>query len=351
MRVLFLANFPATEALSEGMSQRMAAVDEQYEEYERAYLFVSHRLFWFKERYKVKRGALQYHCNLFRHFFFIHKLLKKADVIYIHSVINLLPLLPVWLITRKHAKVILDAHGVVPEEHLLAGKRWKGKLYGLSEKVLFDNVDTVITVSEAMKRHFQVKYPVSRARYILYRILPVNIVQDDYELEDHHEPPIRVVYSGNTQKWQHIELMISIIKENLSERIRYDILTGDLEQMRGYLRDAGLDSAHNVHVAKVSPQELKSYYKLAHYGFVLRDEIVVNRVACPTKLVEYLYYGIIPIVKSPSIGDFMETGYEFLESSSFSPEVKARKSAKNHAIIKRWLAADQALDVKKLMGR
>ena len=36
-----------------------------------------------------------------------------------------------------------------------------------------------------------------------------------------------------------------------------------------------------------------------------REEILVNAVACPTKLVEYMYWGVVPVVITPNIGDFM----------------------------------------------
>jgi hypothetical protein len=49
---------------------------------------------------------------------------------------------------------------------------------------------------------------------------------------------------------------------------------------------------------------VKDHYLAHEYGFVLRDESLVNRVACPTKLVEYLYWGVLPVVITPRIGDF-----------------------------------------------
>ena len=54
--------------------------------------------------------------------------------------------------------------------------------------------------------------------------------------------------------------------------------------------------------------ELTEIYTKCHYGFILREDIVVNRVACPTKLVEYLAMGVVPIVDSANIGDFRTMG-------------------------------------------
>lgn len=53
------------------------------------------------------------------------------------------------------------------------------------------------------------------------------------------------------------------------------------------------------------------------YGFTLRDDIIVNEVACPTKLIDYVKYGIIPILKSDKIGDFVENGLEYVRIEDF----------------------------------
>ena len=54
-----------------------------------------------------------------------------------------------------------------------------------------------------------------------------------------------------------------------------------------------------------------------HLGFVLRDDVLVNRVACPTKLLEYIQYGVLPIVLSDAIGDFKELGYKYIGLDDF----------------------------------
>ncbi len=58
--------------------------------------------------------------------------------------------------------------------------------------------------------------------------------------------------------------------------------------------------------------ELKEIYTECHYGFILREDSIVNQVACPTKLVEYLAMGVVPIVDSNNIGDFKTMGMRFI---------------------------------------
>ena len=74
-------------------------------------------------------------------------------------------------------------------------------------------------------------------------------------------------------------------------------------------------------------------YQESHYGFILREDIVVNHVACPTKLIEYLAMGVIPIVDCEKIGDFSEMGMRYVYLNDLLdhnlPEEKLRSEFAN----------------------
>ena len=351
--VLILADFPNEHTRHEGMAQRILAVDKQIESVDRQYLFVSHRRFFRKQQEPVVGSVTQNRCNLFRHFFFILGLLRNASTIYVHSVINLLPILPLFPLLNKTTFVVLDAHGIVPEEQQLAGRSIKARLYAIAERMVFQRADRVLVVTNAMETHFRKKYPQSVPDYVRYSILPAHLdpeQQHQVEAPSAPEGVLRVVYSGNLQSWQNIDLMIQLIQANLSNRIRYDILTGEPEAMKDRLSAAGIDSP-NIYVQTVAPAELSQFYQAAHYGIILRDDIAVNRVACPTKLVEYLFYGMIPIVKSARIGDFAAMGYEYLTYEDFSAQVAARKSSINQAVARTLIKQNRQTDLTPLLTK
>lgn len=336
--LLVLANYPDERTRYEGMSQRVIAIDKQYENEQRVYLFVSHRLFLKKEIIRIDAKAVQYRCNFFLHFFFILSLFRKANTLYFHSVINVLPVLPMLSVVRRNQRVVLDAHGLVPEEQRLAGTWWKSALYQLSERRIFKKADVVITVNSAMERYFRHKHPSAKPRYMVLPIMPDHLRKDAYDFpKTVDDQQIRVVYSGNTQLWQNIDVMIDVIKNNRSARVRYDLLTGEPELLRGYLADAGLIDDPNIHVGTVAPEELKTYYRAAHYGFMMRGDINVSRASCPTKLIEYMYYGMTPIMMTRKIGDFDEMGFESVLYRDFSEALGVRKSLTNHQIIAKLL--------------
>lgn len=341
--LLFLATYPDEKSQYEGMSQRVVAIDKSLKDYERIYLFVSYRMFFRKQIIQIDSKAVQYKANLFVHFFFIFRLFRKATSLYFHSVINVLPVLPFMYFLRKDQFVVMDAHGLVPEEQIISGTRWKSKLYEWSERKLFKEADLIISVNKTMERHFQRKYPFSKTDYMVMPILPGHLKDDNYTPDGstHATEEIRVVYSGNTQAWQNIDDMIAVIKRNNSVRVRYNILTGEVALMKQYLMDAGLGESPNIHVLTVAPDELRHYYRDAHYGFMMRGDIQVSRSSCPTKMIEYMYYGMVPIMKTLYIGDFHEMGCDAVLGVDFSLELGARKSIKNHEIIAHLLSEEE----------
>ena len=108
-----------------------------------------------------------------------------------------------------------------------------------------------------------------------------------------------VIYAGGTQAWQNIDKMVEAAAAQ--PQLRYTFLTGDVKGFEAKLLDGAV---RHFTCKAVSPAAVKEFYLTHNYGFVLRDEILVNSVACPTKLVEYMYWGVVPILITPNIGDF-----------------------------------------------
>ena len=73
----------------------------------------------------------------------------------------------------------------------------------------------------------------------------------------------------------------------------------------------------DVSVSSRSPQDLMKEYEACHYGFLLRKDITVNHVACPTKVVEYISKGIVPIINTEHVGDFVSDGMQYISLEDF----------------------------------
>ena len=97
--------------------------------------------------------------------------------------------------------------------------------------------------------------------------------------------------------------MASIIKKTY-KKYDYRIYTFDIDYFKRVINDENV--LKEITIETKNKDELYEEYKKADYGFLLRDDNVINNVSYPTKLIEYLSFGIIPICDTKRIGDMEE---------------------------------------------
>lgn len=211
---------------------------------------------------------------------------------------------------------VFVAHGSLAEldEYRFGGL--KRMLYRWAERSMVPRMNLVACVSQVMVRDFRAAYPKSSAHI---RWSPNNPQPAFYEaleaaaavgpsqlrLELDLPPEGRLLmYVGNMQAWQNVDLLIAVAREaaGLSDRSHLVCLTGDPEAFSAALRDAGVPEERYT-VRRVPNIEVPRYLACADWLFVVRERSEINRVACPTKAVEYLLSGGRLIV-SQDLGDF-----------------------------------------------
>lgn len=352
-KILFLAPYPSEKYTSEGMFNRINAIDIQFKNERRTYLYVS-LIKKFRKIHIIKDNLEIYELNILVHFFKIASMIFSSENIYSHS-IHMLKY--VWfLIIFFEKRIILDAHGAVPEEiELLEKKSFLYYFLLLTEKVIFSKKNIlVICVTNRMKDHFKTKYPRFVGKFIIYSILPEQLYNEtpslNLKINSNKNESIVVLYSGGTAGWQKINMMLQLIENNQLKNIEYIILTNEVEKFNQLIQNFKLP-LDRITIKSVPQSELSDYYKIADYGFILRDNHIVNNVANPTKLVEYLFYGIIPIVLTPYIGDYSSYGFEFLSYEEFNQDLKKPnfRSRKNMEVAKILMESNLKTDIKSLV--
>jgi len=351
MKILFLAKYPKGEELRDGMPQRIKAIDTEFKNIKRTYLNI-----YYKGEYteSIINNITVINANIIKNPLRVYRILKNAKFVYIHSILN--ALFSVILLNKKQ-KIALDVHGVVPEEFKFSKRLFKCWLYSCVERLLFKKIDYAITVTKNMAKYYKNKYPnATKIKYITKSIYPTNTIKEPsindclriktkYNIKD---SDIIIIYSGNTQKWQNIDLMIECMKKMNNKSYLFFIMTQSPDIIKGKVLGL-LIEGYRIIIESVAPNELPAYYSLAHYGFMLRDDIVVNRVAAPTKMIEYLGYGIIPIVKSPNIGDWIELGYKYVSYKSDLNNLLPQKIHKNVEIAKKTIDNSQSKRILNLL--
>lgn len=109
-------------------------------------------------------------------------------------------------------------------------------------------------------------------------------------------------YAGSLDLWQCFEQTADLYKR-IEERVpntMFKVLTFQVDEGKKILQEKGVK---NYVVKCVPKEEVKKELSETTYGFILREDNMVNRVATPTKFSSYLSAGVIPIF-SDCLRDF-----------------------------------------------
>jgi len=279
--------------------------------------------------YTVSDKITAIECQLLRHLPCILSLIWRSDLIYCHTLGYAFRILPVFLFK----KVIVDFHGAAPEEAIvLTGSRLRYFALRILEYLACRLSYRVVLVTERLFHHFARLYGLQRDKTYIIPIQPPprNGPEDNSYLR------LYAIYSGSLHKWQMVDFMLgSIAKSEAPYRIL--LLTNEPDGMRAKVNCLPAEVQDKIHIATVGRDLLDEYYKQSIFGFVLRDESFVNRVACPTKLVDYIYNGVVPIMYAKQLGDFDDilsvSVKEYIEGTLPGEDELQRIRAHNYGVL------------------
>lgn len=311
-KILFFARLPLSDKeVMDGEIQRVLILDDmaKNEKFDRTYVHLkfnslSNKIY----NPKILKGVKAYSLSIFRikTWYLLKSLIISHNISYFHSLHNykFAFLFNHWL---KNTLSVIDFHGVVPEENFFLGNTVRGYIYELIEKFNIRFFDAYVCVSKSMIIFYQKKYqltnksfhmlPMVRTDQNQFESTSINLYKNKFNIP--LEIPI-AIYAGNCQKWQNIDLMMDCINDIKSE-VFFIILSAQVEEFKEIIRQKKITK--DILLRSVEPKELFQFYTIANYGFLLRDDNPVNNVANPTKLVEYLQYGIVPIILSKNTSD------------------------------------------------
>lgn len=304
-KIVFIAPYPLKSRLKEGWMSRINAVDQIIGKQPKIYINIvegSRHLEINSVDNQSWEIAIGTKSVYFAHLF--NLIINKKTKIYVHT-LHLAEYVTPWL---GEGNIVVDFHGITPEEEEMLGRPFYKKKYEDIEKKVLSNASACVMVTNSMRRHYNKKYPNIHPKNII--ILP--IVEDLKRLNKKTALPrdrYRIVYSGGTQKWQNVESMVKIAK-NISNIADVTFLSHDWEEIQSIGESASLPSSTMYKFC--NKNQLKKEYMSYEFGLVIRDDMPVNRVSCPTKLYEYMFSGIIPVVRESRLGDFEELGYSYV---------------------------------------
>ena len=212
-------------------------------------------------------------------------------------------------------RLITDSHGCVAAEYKYSAEnndvswvKWLEKI----EASVINESDEVIFVSSQMKDYYINIYQrkiqsghIINCASTIGRQLSIT-AREKKRKELAIDDKIVFVYLGSYRKYQMVEETIKIfidIKKQLNSA-HLLILTSHREVFLKALEISGLEKSEFT-IESVSQNQVQNYLCAADFGFLLRDNSLVNKVSSPTKYAEYLMSGL-PVLITEGVGDYSE---------------------------------------------
>lgn len=331
--IVFFGGYPYAGRQSDGYFQRVQMVDRLFTDRWRIYIegrYLDGRSNWFdrpESNVLVLRVTGKLYQRLMAQVFALLCVLKCRRI-YFHSILAMLHKRTAWLLYFPGLTKVIDIHGVVTEEFRLRNDFYSAMLYEPVERLAIRRCDLIVVVSRAMEDYLRQKHRQElQGQIVLLPMFP------NYPTAAAPRPYIDgkpvVVYAGGLQKWQQISKMVDAIRSTHS-LYKYQFYCPEPSKLREMFPQGTFPDVVIDHKTR---EELLELYPTYHYGFVLREDTIVNHVACPTKLVEYLAMGIVPIIDTEHIGDFQIMGMqsvtlEALLRASLPDEMQRAKMAR-----------------------
>lgn len=197
-------------------------------------------------------------------------------------------------ILRPFTRQLCWFQGIVPEEALMMfNSRWRKAMWEIFERFTLSASSLNLFVSEAMHAHYQGKYKYQGHNYLVIPCYNKHINKEAFYKPGKYDRPT-FVYSGSMATWQCIDQMLQIFSrlESRLEGATLTILTGEQDKARQLVDKHRI---RNVKVSHCSLAQLDAELGKYKYGFIIREDHIVNNVATPTKMNTYMAMGVIPV--------------------------------------------------------
>jgi len=270
----------------------------------------------------------------------VQAMIDQGAGLYAHSLFQLMNPKgePSPLFANAGVLKIWDVHGAGPEECLLSGQEEKYAPAQRAEAYAYAHADVIVTLNQTMKAHLQTKHGPTGARFVCIPYFGSG------EWEGRQAPPAEAegkpaaVYAGGVQPWQNMEKIRDLVKKTRS-LYAYRFFVPDPKQLRKQW--AAYFPAEEIQIGSIPPHRMREAYDRCQYGLLFREDIAVNNVACPAKLIEYMQNGVVPVLLSDRIGDFAALGMRYVAYEDFAQgripaeEERARMAEDNRQVLKR----------------
>lgn len=275
------------------------------------------------------------------HFFDQIKLCKyiiqnfnRYDIVHVRSYLAMV-LVCLFKIFYRY-KVVFDPRGLFADEILFYNKKSiGGHFFKLIEPILYSLSDKVVVVSNAFYKYVLKRFKLDHEKVV---VIPTFSKAPDIKLflEDKYnvrsgafdKNSIIFCYSGSLEGWQKFDTVLDffeIICSSVKDS-RFVFCSKTLAEMRSLVLDKLPEERCKFY--SLSPADLSSVMQQCDFGVLFRDRHIINIVAAPIKLNDYLLSGMKVII-STEIGD----SSKFVSDNDFGYLVSAFDVESFHKVL------------------
>lgn len=171
------------------------------------------------------------------------------------------------------------------------------------EMITYVFADKVCCVSVNLKKKLYSLFLIKKRIYVFPCLIP-NKGRTKLTIDNNQAiKPVEFVYLGSVSDWQKFDTIVDIYKEysRSSKKSNLTVITKDKDQAISILKDKKLVAK----VKSLSNEEVLKDLPNYNFGFLVRDDNLLNNVSSPIKFLEYLSCGVIPIM-TEGIGDYSQ---------------------------------------------
>jgi len=193
--------------------------------------------------------------------------------------------------------------GLVSDEmETRSERRFRILIMRLLERLSYKRANFCIVVSNAMKKELENRYGPRKNIHIipcLPRLTP----------KVAPKIPHSFCYIGGMSPWQKVDQALEFFNKyiELHPSATFKIATNDIKSAQSKIdRYASKIAKRSIAVLSLdTKEEVSDFLSDTQFGFLLRDDLPLNRVASPIKFGEYLSCGVSVII-SPKVGDYSD---------------------------------------------
>ena len=207
----------------------------------------------------------------------------------------------------KQKEIYFWLQGVAPEEsYLKHPSKIKYYILSLLESLALSVSNKIIFVSQDMKKYVEQKYHKNYKKSIVVPCI------SEFTYDGSNKEKDSFVYIGGMSAWQRVDKMMQMFNTicTFKPEAKFYIATLEIEIAKNLMKKfIDLEFQNRVIILSIEDRsKITKFLSTKEYGFLIRDDIVVNQVSSPIKLAEYLSCGVNVIISSAL--DFYATEVE-----------------------------------------